>query len=964
VLKASPRLFVVSIVLCAFVSISAQPRQAGWPPVTRETKPWTRWWWMGSAVDPAGLSAELESLKAGGLGGVEITPIYGVAGAESKFVPYLSQQWTRLLEHTLREASRLGVGVDMATGTGWPFGGPWVGEIDAARGLTHRTWTIEAGQTIREPIAFDQPAFVRAIGFSAGGATSTQQAPRKLQIGDLVQPLGANPNLQGLALEQIRFPKPLPLISLVAYSKTGAIVDLTSRVSARGALDWTAPAGSWTLYGVFLGWHGKLVERAAPGGEGNVIDHFSHGAIGHYLDRFDSAFAGHSLTGLRAFFNDSYEVDDAQGESDGTATIFDEFQKRRGYDLRQHLPALFGDDKGATSDRVLADYRLTISDLLRDTFTADWRAWAKRRGAIVRNQAHGSPANLLDLYGASDIPETEGTEITRARWATSAAHVAGRRLVSAEAATWLDEHFRAKLSDVRAAVDRFFISGVNHIVYHGTAYSPPNDPWPGWQFYASVEFNPRNTWWRDFAALNDYVTRTQSFLQSGSPDQDVLLYFPFYESAAMRGTQGLLKHFGGASPPPEGTMFEQAHEVLQQRGYSFDFISDAQLQSVRRVGRRLITGGGGSYSTLVVPRCKYMPLETLAKILDFARSGATILLLGGFPDDVSGLADFESRTARFQKLRDSVQFGSKDADGVVTASFGSGRILQGSDLEPLVLRAGAIREPLVDSGLQFVRRRYSSGRAYFILNPGDRQLEAWTPLASRNRHAVLFDPSTGQYGGATERHSATGALEIHLMLPPAASIIVQTTDVASGSRFPSVTDTGPAIPVNGPWKLRFTAGGPTLPAERTIERLGSWTSDAGEDVKTFAGTAEYSTTFPRPPGNADAWLLDLGRVHESARVRLNDREIGVLLGPTFRLTIDAKSLAATNTLEIEVTNLAANRIAALDRAGVPWKKFYNVNFPPRFPESRGPDGLFSAAKWDPADSGLVGPVTMTALSRF
>jgi hypothetical protein len=98
---------------------------------------------------------------------------------------------------------------------------------------------------------------------------------------------------------------------------------------------------------VFLGWHGKLVERAAPGGEGNVIDHFSTSAIRNYLGRFDEAFKGRSLTGLRAFFNDSYEVDDASGQSDGTPALFEEFEGRRGYDLRQHLPELFGKSPGA-----------------------------------------------------------------------------------------------------------------------------------------------------------------------------------------------------------------------------------------------------------------------------------------------------------------------------------------------------------------------------------------------------------------------------------------------------------------------------------------------------------------------------------------------------------------------------------------------------------------------------------------
>ena len=65
-----------------------------------------------------------------------------------------------------------------------------------------------------------------------------------------------------------------------------------------------------------------------------------------------------------------------------------------------------------------------------------------------------------------------------------------------------------------------------------------------------------------------------------------------------------------------------------------------------------------------------------------------------------------------------------------------------------------------------------------------------------------------------------------------------------------------------------------------------------------------------------------------------------------------------------MTNLSANRIAALDRAGATWKKFYNVNIQARLPENRGADGLFTAAKWEPLESGLIGPVTLTPVVRI
>ena len=40
-----------------------------------------------------------------------------------------------------------------------------------------------------------------------------------------------------------------------------------------------------------------------------TIDHFSEKAIKDFLAFYDSTAVGHDLSGLRAFFNDSYEVD-------------------------------------------------------------------------------------------------------------------------------------------------------------------------------------------------------------------------------------------------------------------------------------------------------------------------------------------------------------------------------------------------------------------------------------------------------------------------------------------------------------------------------------------------------------------------------------------------------------------------------------------------------------------------------
>ena len=82
-----------------------------WPAVHPETRPATRWWWLGSAVDATNLTYNLEEYAKAGLGGVEITPIYGVQGNDKNNLPFLSPQWMNMLQHTETEGKRIGIEV-------------------------------------------------------------------------------------------------------------------------------------------------------------------------------------------------------------------------------------------------------------------------------------------------------------------------------------------------------------------------------------------------------------------------------------------------------------------------------------------------------------------------------------------------------------------------------------------------------------------------------------------------------------------------------------------------------------------------------------------------------------------------------------------------------------------------------------------------------------------------------------
>jgi hypothetical protein len=914
---------------------------------------------MGNAVDTPGLRVNMELYKAAGLGGLELTPIYGVKGYEDHFVDYLSPAWMDLFSFTLGEARRLGLGLDMSTGTGWPFGGgPLIDSTFACKELFYKTWTLRGGETLVDTVSYMQQPLIHTDGNP------------KPSIDQLVQPIFANQNRQALALDQVRFPRLLPLQTLMAYSDKGEVVDLTSRVDGSGRLHWTAPSGgSWSLYALFEGAHGKMVERAAPGAEGNVIDHFSSAALRKYLSRFDTAFIGHDLSGLRAFFNDSYEVDDARGQSDWTPGFFDLFLQYRGYDLRQHLPALFGKDSLENNDRVLCDYRETISDLLLDKFTRAWRAWAQHKGAVIRDQAHGSPANILDLYAASDIPETEGSELLRHKFATSAAHVTGKRLASSESVTWLNEHFLSSLGDVKTALDNDLLGGVNHIFYHGTAWSPPGDAWPGWLFYASVHFTPNDPSWQNFSTLNQYVARCQSFLQQGSPDNDLLLYYPLYDSWSNRG-RDLLKHYDRMEPEFNGTGFKECAEWMQAQGYTFDYISDRQARRTLPAAVHPIAGietsGAAIYRSLLLPACQYISNEAMAALIRLADSGCTILVYHRLPMGPPGWDSNGRRAGAYKELVSALHFSPTNVEGIQQAAIGKGFFVMGDSLPALLNYANVRHETIVKDSFQFVRRHYAAGNYYFIVNRSTRPWAGYATLASGFSDAAIFDPMSGRSGVANTRRAGASGRELYLQLDPGESVIVVTFRKVMPPQWPEYAyykPAGPARPINGEWRLEFVEGGPRLPPPVMVAQLGSWTQGGSEEVRNFSGTASYSISFGRPGGDASAWLLDLGKVDVTARIYLNGTLIATLIGPRYQVTIPGSALNKKNKLEVRVSNLMANRIAYMDRNGIVWKKFYNYNFPAHNRENRGANGLFDASKWAPLDSGLSGPVTITPLGR-
>jgi hypothetical protein len=923
----------LSLALAAlFLATAAQAAADpfAWPPLTAQTKPWAFNWWLGSAVDKTNLTKELARYAAAGLGGIHIIPIYGAQGFESKYLNYLSPEWMEMMGWAVSEARRLGMDCDMTTGSGWCFGGPQVTDEDANANVVVKTYELGVGEKLDQK--FDR---------------KTTQA-------------------------------------LVAVWPDGKLLDLTDSITTNGEV-FFSPAGNWiststnlkppkmvTVYAISQKPSGQKVKRASPGGEGWMLNLIYPTAMDDFLKPFTAAFANYHGPKPRAMFHDSYEY-----RSDWSPSFFAEFEKRRGYRLQTELPALFSKEANDHANRVKCDYRQTVSEIMAEESLPAWTKWSHDHGFLTRNQAHGSPGNWLDLYAAADIPETEMFHADRnkliSKFASSAAHVTGKPLVSAETGTWLAEHFTEKLSDVKYLFDDMFLAGINHLFYHGCCYSPDEAGWPGWHFYASLEMNPRNAIWRDADAVNAYAARCQSILQSGTPDNDILLYWPIADFWMQPGDKLLPQLTVHARDWFGGQPIGRTAKELWDKGYAFDYVSDAQLETAKVVNGK-IQMPGGKYQIIVVPKCKFIPLETFKQLLALAENGATVIFEKQLPADVSGLESYGKRHEEFQKLS-SIGLQS-DKAGISSTNFGKGQIWVGT-LQSLLASVKVPRESMVDSGLSFVRRSFDGGWNYFIANRSETNSDEWITLGRTAKSIVILDPMTDATGIAATRQSAANQTEIHLQLAAGQSVILRAFAGKNieGPAWNYWQTNGQPVEITGAWNVKFILGGPTLPADFQTAQLASWTTFPDTNAQAFAGTAKYATTFDAPQRSGDAsspksvgdegvaatqlrrgvaatYFLNLGDVRQSARVRVNGKAYGTLITPPFRVVVD--NLKPTgNTLEVEVTSVTANRIHDLDRRGVPWKTFrdlnlVDINYKP-----------FDAANWPLTDCGLLGPVTLT-----
>lgn len=876
-----------------------------------------RWWWFGPAAVDSEITRELEQMKAGGIGGVEIASLYPLAFDDPttgfRNTPFASPAHLAALRFAAQEARRLGLRVDITLGSGWPFGGPEIPVTEAAGKLRVEEMDIPAGATAVQSPFIDQGEQWLAADLVAAGESS-DAATRAMQIAQ-------------------------PIKGWYRFRASDEPRRLLTFISSRT---------------------GMVVKRPSIGAEGFVLDHYDRAALETHLqtvgDKLLSAFGDMPPY---AAFSDSLE----DYASDWTPALLAEFQKRRGYDLRPHLPALVMDD-GPETAAVRHDWGRTLTELADENYLVPLEAWAKQHHTQLRSQTYGYPPVSLSSNRLVDLPEGEGKatfemwrQFSDTRWAASAGHLFHRNVISSETWTWLHSPaFRATPLDMKAEADLHFLQGINQLVGHGWPYSPPDQPEPGWRMYAAAAFNDHNPWFFAMHDLTRYLQRVSFALRQGKPANDVALLLPNDDVWATfkAGMQKRVSPTSAAGFDESGsnvTLDESMGRFLGDKviaqvldaGFNLDFIDADAIDAV-----------GIPYRALILPDVDRIPLATYRKIADFARRGGIVIATRRLPATAPGLLHADEESAEIAALSHAL-FGGE----VKTAAFVRDEDALGTTLAKLTPPDMTLTPAVPAIG--FIHRTLEQGDLYFVANTSNLPQHTSAHFRIAAQHAEEWDAFTGAVRGLPNPE------KIDLELAPCESrLIYFSADATQGSAERGQVETV-RDDLSRNWKVTF---GRTGIAEQ-MDRLGSW-SDIPR-TRFFSGQATYEKSFnlekasdaagvrlildfgvaspeafPSPPGSNNMKAYLDAPVRDVAEVYVNGTLAGFVWRPPYRVDVTKYLRPGRNELRVVVGNTAINELAGQP---LPDYRLLNDRYGLRFV----PQGM---EHLEPLPSGLLGPVRL------
>ncbi len=883
----------------------------------QEIKPWTTWWWMGNIIDENGIEKQLELFDSVGIGGVYIVPAYGVKNFKNKYIELYSERWFDLLKFALKKAYDLDMGVDIGLSSGYPLGGKLVNEQIAEKKMSIiKIDTLLPDTTIRATI------------------------------------------------DSIKTPND-SIIGIFAISEDfKEHIDIKWLIDKPNYTEYFMPSSGWNIY-LFLSTNSEQeIYLSTPDNNGPVIDNYSNYALNQFTDSINNWLLNLKNEGysFRAISDSKWEI----LPGSWTDNFFEEFKKNRKYDLKPYLYLFLQNIQSDIQNRVMCDYFQTISELIENNYYGYYKQFASDFNSIFRGNTMKLPGNILDLYPVCDIPEiaTYGsvsfkipmllkenniinycetiTQPLFLKFVSSTANVAGKHIVCGEVGNFLGINFNNTLSQIKPEIDQLFLNGINHIMYYGITYLPEEITWPGWMYLNSTNFGLESHNWNDIEELNKYIYYCQEILQNSTPDNEILIYFPVFDYWSEPKFNGDLYYFSydNFNEWFEQSSFGQLAYELSLKGYSFDYISDKQIQELKVVDKKIFSNGS-KYKILFFPECNYIPLETLNKILELAENDIKIIFSNGLPKDIPGFYKYERKRLDLLDLK--------------YALFVNPNISVIRDLDEVYELSKLHKEELAFYELNYIRKNYNNGKFYFISNISSNVIDEWIELGEKSDKYEIFCPISAKRGIAQLNNEG----KIRLQIKPGQSLFI-FINIGFHVQNKWIYNNFSYMPyeIEGEWILTFPKGVPDFSDTLFLDEPVFINSLENKNYQEYFGKIKYEISFDLPVEYkiTDYYLLTINEIRETAEVIVNGINIGKIWCLPNELVINPKILKKRdNVIEIIVMSSSVNRIIKMDKENIKWFPDYDIDI------DKINTNLFDASTWKPYNSGISGQILLMPL---
>ncbi|MHB0960573.1 MAG: glycosyl hydrolase [Pirellulaceae bacterium] len=714
-------------------------------------RPWVYLMISDGNLSREGMTADLESMKAAGIGGLIIMEVdVGIARGP---VAFMSDRWCELFRHAVEESERLGLQITLNAGPGWTgSGGPWVKAEQSMQYLVasevHVTGPSRFESLVPRPAA-------REPYFGAQGLPEEMLRSRENFYED-VAVLAVRRTQSDLRIKDIdekalykrdpytSMPGVKPYLAPPAPGDESSVADvlrsedvielaLTDHLQSDGRLVWDVPPGNWTILRFGRRTTGANTRPAPQPGLGWESDKFDKAALEAHFE----AFVGKLLrtigprplsrtTGWTMLHIDSWEM----GAQNWSAQFPAEFQRRRGYNpVGKYLPVMTGRivESLELSERFLWDLRRTAQELVVEQHAIHLRELGRRHGFGLSIEPYDmNPAGDMTLGAVADVPMcefwSEGfvlQSLFSCIEAASVAHTSGRRIVAAEAFTAdATEAWRFFPATLKNQGDWAFGTGVNRLVFHRYAHQPWLDRQPGMTMGPyGVHWERTQTWWPMVLGYHQYLARCQTMLRLGTPVADILYLAP-------EGAPHVFRAPASALVGPLG----------DRRGYNFDGCPpETLLASASVVDGRIAFPGGTSYRLLILPAFDTMTPALLGKIESLVSAGATIV--GTPPARSPSLSGYPQCDEEVRQIVHKIWGDQRAPTERANRKFGHGEVHFGGDLH-CELREGPGLHPI--------------SRADWIWYPEGNPAVSAPPQQRYFRHTFSLDASRPVAGAHVE----------------------------------------------------------------------------------------------------------------------------------------------------------------------------------------------------------------------